>query len=71
MAEVQQQNLRSKLIRFPQGSLAVISPAASMRDIIEARRQTGLPVLLADGGELVGIVGDEDIYTGLLHRATS
>jgi CBS domain-containing protein len=42
-----------------------------MRDIIEARRQTGLPVLLADGGELVGLVGDEDIYAGLLHRATS
>ena len=33
--------------------------------------QTGLPVLLADGGELVGLVGDEEIYSGLLHRAAS
>jgi glycine betaine/proline transport system ATP-binding protein len=57
--------------QWPHASLAVVPPGAPMRDIIEARRQTGLPVLLADGGELVGLVGDEDIYAGLLHRATS
>jgi glycine betaine/proline transport system ATP-binding protein len=56
---------------WPQSSLAVVAPDAPMRDIIEARRQTGLPVLLAEAGELVGIVGDEEIYTGLLHRTTS
>jgi glycine betaine/proline transport system ATP-binding protein len=56
---------------WPHGSLAVVAPDAPMRDIIEARRHTGLPVLLADGGELVGMVGDEEIYSGLLHRARS
>ena len=41
-----------------------------MRVIIEARRQTGLPVLLAEDGKLIGVVGDEEIYSGLLHRTT-
>jgi glycine betaine/proline transport system ATP-binding protein len=57
--------------QWPHASLAVVAPDAAMRIIIEARRQTGLPVLLADGGKLVGLVGDEEIYSGLLHRATS
>jgi glycine betaine/proline transport system ATP-binding protein len=56
---------------WPHPGLAVARPDAPMRTIIEARRRTGLPVLLAEGGELVGMVGDEEIYSGLLHRATS
>ena len=57
--------------QWPLHSLAVVAPDAPMRDIIEARRQTGLPVLLVDGGALVGLVGDEEIYSGLLHRSAS
>jgi glycine betaine/proline transport system ATP-binding protein len=56
---------------WPRASLAVVSPDSPMRVVIEARRQTGLPVLLCDGGALVGMVGDEEIYAGLLHRATN
>jgi len=57
--------------QWPRGSLAVVAPDAPMRIIIEARRQTGLPVLLADKGALVGVAGDEEIYAGLLRRTTS
>jgi glycine betaine/proline transport system ATP-binding protein len=53
------------------GSLAVMPVAASMRLIIEARRHTGLPVLLTDDERLVGVVGDNEIYAGLLHRAAA
>ncbi len=53
------------------GALAVLPPSTPMRVIIEARRQTGLPVILADGGKVVGLVGDEEIYNGILHRAAS
>jgi glycine betaine/proline transport system ATP-binding protein len=56
---------------LPHGSLAVMPVATSMRLIIEARRQTGLPVLLTEGERLVGIVGDNEIYSGLLHRAAA
>jgi hypothetical protein len=39
--------------------------------VIEARRQTGLPVVLVDGERVVGVVRDEEIYAGLLARATA
>jgi hypothetical protein len=42
-----------------------------MRTVIEARRQTGLPVLLIAGGRMVGVVSDEEIYSGLLARASA
>jgi hypothetical protein len=44
---------------------------APMRQIIEARQATGLPVLLADGSKVIGVVGDEEIYSALMHRAHS
>jgi glycine betaine/proline transport system ATP-binding protein len=56
---------------LPHGSLAVMPVATSMRLIIEARRKTGLPVLLSEGERLVGIVGDDEIYSGLLHRSAA
>jgi hypothetical protein len=42
-----------------------------MRTVIEARRQTGLPVVLLDGERVVGVVRDEEIYSGLLARASA
>jgi glycine betaine/proline transport system ATP-binding protein len=57
--------------KWPHGGLAIVAPDAPMRIVIEARRQTGLPVLLAEGGVLVGVAGDEEIYAGLLRRTTS
>jgi glycine betaine/proline transport system ATP-binding protein len=57
--------------KWPHGGLAVVAPDAPMRIVIEARRQTGLPVLMAEGGVIVGVAGDEEIYAGLLRRTTS
>ncbi|QPC42268.1 choline ABC transporter ATP-binding protein [Kaustia mangrovi] len=45
--------------------------AASMREIIEARRATGLPVLLSEQGAVVGVVRDEEIYDGILKRSAA
>jgi hypothetical protein len=42
-----------------------------MRAIIEARQATGLPVLLAEGSKVIGVVSDEEIYSALMHRAQS
>jgi len=53
------------------GALAVMTPSTSMRLVIDARRQTGLPVVLAEDGKMVGIVGDDEIYSGILHRSAS
>jgi glycine betaine/proline transport system ATP-binding protein len=57
--------------KVPALSLAVMPANAPMRRIIEARQATGLPVLLADGSKVIGIVGDEEIYSALMHRAHS
>ena len=55
----------------PAMSLAVMPASTSMRAIIEARQTTGLPVLLAEGSKVIGVVGDEEIYSALMHRAQS
>jgi glycine betaine/proline transport system ATP-binding protein len=57
--------------KVPALSVAVMPAATSMRSIIEARQTTGLPVLLAEGSKVIGVVGDEEIYSALMHRAQS
>jgi glycine betaine/proline transport system ATP-binding protein len=57
--------------KVPNLSLAVMPASSSMRSIIEARQATGLPVLLAQGSEVIGVVGDEEIYSALMHRVHS
>jgi glycine betaine/proline transport system ATP-binding protein len=57
--------------KVPALNLAVMPAASSMRSIIEARQTTGLPVLLAEGNQIIGVVGDEEIYSALMHRAHS
>jgi glycine betaine/proline transport system ATP-binding protein len=54
--------------KVPALSLAVMPAGSSMRSIIEARQTTGLPVLLAEDGQVIGVVGDEEIYSALMHR---
>jgi len=57
--------------KVPALNLAVMPATAPMRSIIEARQTTGLPVLLAEGSQVIGVVGDEEIYSALMHRARS
>ena len=53
------------------GSIAVMPANSTMRSIIEMRRSSGLPVLLANGSKAVGVVGDDEIYAALMHRVHS
>jgi glycine betaine/proline transport system ATP-binding protein len=47
----------------------VTAPASmKMRWNIEIRHQTGWPVLLVEEGRLVGVVGDSEIYAGILRQ---
>ncbi|HKQ95984.1 MAG TPA: choline ABC transporter ATP-binding protein [Aestuariivirgaceae bacterium] len=55
----------------PAGSIAVMPAHSTMRSIIEMRRSSGLPVLLANGSKAVGVVGDDEIYAALMHRVHS
>ena len=47
----------------------VTAPASmKMRWNIEIRHHTGWPVLLVEEGRLVGVVGDSEIYAGILRQ---
>jgi glycine betaine/proline transport system ATP-binding protein len=41
-----------------------------MRAAIEIRKATGCPVVLSDAGRVMGVVGDEEIYKGILRQAS-
>ena len=48
--------------------LVAASPTMKMRWNIEVRHQTGWPVLQVEQNKLVGIVGDTEIYGGILRQ---
>jgi glycine betaine/proline transport system ATP-binding protein len=56
---------------WPRGEVVVMPHSAPMRVVIDARRQSGLPILLSQDGRIIGVVRDDDIYSGLLARATA
>ena len=51
------------------GDIVVAPVTTSMRQIIEFRHATGSPVLLAEEGRIVGLIGDAEIYEGILRNS--
>ena len=49
-----------KIVTVPQ------SPHTGMREIIKLRHKTGVPVVLEDDGKIIGVIGDHEIYQGIL-----
>ena len=49
----------------PRGSCAAISSEATMKSVIQLRQSTGMPVLMTEGGRLVGICGEDEILHAL------
>ena len=47
-------------------SIAMVGPDMLLEHIIHIRHATGRPVLLCESGRFVGVVGDEEIYRGML-----
>lgn len=54
--------------QLTEGMLVIATPEISMRDAIEIRYHTGLPVLLNEQDRLVGILSDKDFYHALLGK---
>ena len=48
--------------------IVIASTETGMREIIDFRHTTGQPVLLADNGKIIGIIGDKEIYRGILRK---
>jgi len=52
--------------------VAVIAPTdILMQEALEIKYTTGKPLLLQDGEQIVGVIGDEEIYRGLLRKTQS
>jgi glycine betaine/proline transport system ATP-binding protein len=49
----------------PPGSCAAISSEATMKAVIQLRQSTGMPVLMTEGGRLVGMCGEDEILHAL------
>jgi glycine betaine/proline transport system ATP-binding protein len=49
----------------PPGSCAAISSEATMKAVIQLRQSTGLPVLMTEGGFIVGMCGEDEILQAL------
>lgn len=49
--------------------LAVANVDQRMKDIIKLRHSTGLPVLMIEDGKFVGVIGDSEIYQGILRQS--
>jgi glycine betaine/proline transport system ATP-binding protein len=52
------------------GQLVLARPEITMREAVELRQTTGLPVLLAEDGRVVGVIGDDELYKGILRQTT-
>lgn len=51
-------------------AMVMAPPGLLLERIIAIRHATGRPVLLCEGDRLVGVVGDDEIYRGMLRCAT-
>ena len=47
-------------------TICAATPDLRMRVAIELRHRTGRPVLMVEDGRLVGVIGDDEIYRGLM-----
>ncbi len=53
------------------GDICAAPTDLRMRTAIEIRHRTGRPVLMVEDGRLIGVIGDEEIYRGLVGRRGS
>jgi len=52
-------------------TICAAAPDLPMRTAIELRHCTGRPVLLMEQGRMVGVIGDDEIYRGLLRQGAA
>ena len=48
-----------------------VEPDLPLEEVIRLRRSSGLPILIAQEERLLGVVGDDEIYAGLLRQQTA
>jgi CBS domain-containing protein len=53
------------------GTRITVHPDASIREVIKARSQSGLPVLVAEGSKVLGVIDDDAIYQAITRFGVS
>lgn len=67
-ARIENCNSETKIADLGDDVLVTAPSSMKMRWNIEIRHHTGWPVLLVDADRLVGVVGDSEIYSGILRQ---
>jgi glycine betaine/proline transport system ATP-binding protein len=49
-------------------AVVVAPPCIKLRTALEIRHRTGNPLAMVEGGRLVGVIGDDEIYRGILRQ---
>ncbi|MFN3985649.1 MAG: choline ABC transporter ATP-binding protein [Rhodocyclaceae bacterium] len=49
-------------------AMVMVTPDILLKTLVKIRQATGRPVLLVEDGRFVGVVGDDEIFEGMLHQ---
>jgi glycine betaine/proline transport system ATP-binding protein len=55
---------------LPEHAVVTVPADISMREALEIRRRTGAPILVQEDGKAVGVIGNRELYEGILGRST-
>jgi glycine betaine/proline transport system ATP-binding protein len=69
-ARIVQTDAQSDVAGLDQDVLAAAPASMKMKRAIEIRHHTGWPVLLMEDDKLVGVVGDKELYSGILRQSS-
>ena len=50
--------------------IVTATPDIIMRSAIEIRQQTGTPIVFLEDGKMIGVIGDDEIYRGILRQTS-
>ncbi|MGQ9370314.1 choline ABC transporter ATP-binding protein [Azospirillum sp. A39] len=54
---------------LPRRTVVTAPPDITMREAMEIRRHTGAPIVVRCDGKVVGVIGNKELYEGILGRA--
>jgi glycine betaine/proline transport system ATP-binding protein len=57
-----------ELSRLDRDVVVTAPPEIKLRTALEIRHRTGNPLALVEGGKLIGVIGDDEIYGGILRQ---
>ena len=67
-AAIRRHTPETDLAAFTGATISAAAPELRMREAIELRHRTGRPVLMIEDGRLAGVIGDDEIYRGLMSQ---